>query len=145
VKRALFCAIVAIVTAAPGQAADDTIYSPAQAISMAKSRPAGRSGQFEMVVVSAGKTPNGVFLNSTADYRGDDNLSFRLRLIVADELAKRYGAPMESYLIGKHVVVQGIVSDHPIVNMFSGRPRSLNRFQHEVDVDHMVQLIRVDN
>jgi hypothetical protein len=123
--------------------ASDKVYTPAEAVALAKSTPAGRSGRFEMMVASTGKTPNGVFLNSTADYRGDDNLTFRLRPIVADLLAKRYGAPMETYLKGKRVVIDGKVVEKPIANMVSGQPRSLNRFQHEVDVDLVAQFIDV--
>lgn len=143
-KRLLFGAFVAIAVSTAGQASDK-IYSPAEAISLAKSAPAGRSGRYEMVVVSTGKTPNGVFLNSTADYRGDDNLTFRVRPIVAAILAKRYGAPLERYLIGKHIVVEGKVVERPIANTLYGQARSLNRFQHEVDVDRVAQLISLDN
>jgi hypothetical protein len=142
-KRHLFWAAALLATTTAGQASD-TIYSPAEAIALAKSTSAGRSGRFEMVVASTGKTPNGTFLNSTADYRGDDNLTFRLRPIVADILAKRYGAPMDVFLKGKHVVVDGKVVDRPIANMVVGRARSLNRYQHEVDVDVAAQLVGVN-
>lgn len=138
-KMTLVLAASALVAAAP-----QIVLGPAEAIALAKTSPNGKSGRFEMTVAATGVTPNGTFLNSTGDYTADDNLTFRLSPVVARMLAKRYGARAETWFKGRHVVVDGKVEQKLIVNTVAGRPRGINRFQHEVDVTRVEQLVSAD-
>ena len=145
-KHLMIAALVLCAPAATAAANDaPRVYSPAEAIELAKAKPSGRTGRFEMVVMSTGVTPKGTFLNSTADYRGDDNLTVRLTPIVARHLGARYGAPADQYFTGKRIVVDGRIAQKPIANTLYGRARSLNRFQHEVDLTQIDQLVSVTN
>lgn len=125
-------------------ASEPRTYSAIEAVQVAKTTGHGVSGRFEMTVAAAGVSPNGTFLNSTADFRADDNLTFRLSPIVARMVARRYGAPAQTYLQGRHVVVDGVVAEQPIARTVGGRARSLARWQHEVAVTRFEQIVRVD-
>lgn len=132
------------VTAGAQTESGPRVYAPSEAIELAKSMPSGKSVRFEMVVVATGKTPRGTFLNSTADYRAPDNLTFRLTPVVAKALSKFYGAPAEIYFKGKRIVVDGRVREELIANVAYGEVRSVNRYQHQVDVDRVSQLVSLE-
>jgi hypothetical protein len=124
--------------------------APAEAIIMADRRGVSRtpglgaSGRFVMTVAATGRTGRGIYLNSSADYRSPDNVSFYLRPVVAQMLEKKYGAPSEAWFKGRRVIVDGVVRKIAIVNTVGGRAHDLNRFAYEVDVDRVAQVVSVD-
>jgi hypothetical protein len=125
---------------------DDTrpVLEPSQAIVAADAAPKGRHGRFIMTVVATGKDRKATYLNSSEDYRSPDNLTFRLAPNVARVLTKRFGSPAEQFLKGKRITVEGIVARRMIVNMEYGRPKSFNRWAHEVYVRLPSQIIVIE-
>ena len=121
---------------------------PAEAIAIAEAHVGGRtSGRYEMRVVSASRTLDAVFLNSSDDYRAPDDLTLSVSLPAARALAKRFGAKPEAYLLSKHVVVDGAVQAIQIVATVGGfrseHPR-FARYQHSVRIDDPNQIVLVD-
>lgn len=120
------------------------VLSPSEAIVLSQ-EPSnhGRSGRFEMTVRAAERTKDATFLNSTADYRAPDNVTFRLAPRVATALGKRLGAAVETHLIGKRIVLYGRIQRVPIYNTSKRDVTSFNRIQHMVYVDGSKQIISV--
>lgn len=117
---------------------------PAEAIRLADSASAnGVEGRFEIIVASAKRGADAVFLDSSTDYRTPANLTFRVRPIVAKALSKHFGAPPETYLLGKTVTVHGIVRRVPAYRVVAGRPRDLARVGHTVAIDQTWQIISI--
>jgi hypothetical protein len=114
---------------------------PAEAIALADAdSQRGVSGVYRMKVAAAARGVNAVYLNSSADYRAPDDLTFHLTLRAAKTLEKRLGAKPEVALLGKTVIVRGVVKAVPIANTVAGRPASFNRYQHSVLVEAADQL-----
>jgi hypothetical protein len=124
--------------------------APADAIVMADRRGVSRTpglgagGRFVMTVAAPGRTGRGIYLNSSADYRSPDNVSFFLRPVVGQRLEKKYGAPSEAWFKGRRVIVDGVVRKIAIVNTVGGRAHDLNRYAYEIDVDQVAQVVSVD-
>ena len=93
-----------------------------------------------MTVAAADRTPYALYLNSSADYRAPEDVTFHLTARAAKTLEKRLGSKPETALLGKRVVVRGDIRAVPIANTVAGRPRSLNRYQHTVLVTQADQL-----
>ncbi|CAN5344135.1 hypothetical protein BH09PSE3_BH09PSE3_04870 [soil metagenome] len=104
------------------------------------------AGRFEMKVLATGHVGGSVFLNSSTDYRAPDDLSLRLLPNVVAAFTKRFGQSPETYFIGKHVVVDGTIKRELIVNTdrYFHRVKSLNRWQHSIQIVFANQLISVD-
>lgn len=133
--------LLGLMLAATGGAADDAPKGPAEAIALADAHPERSTrGVYRMTVAAAERNPNALYLNSSADYRAPDDVTFRLTPSAARTLEKRLGAPPEVALIGKTVTVHGDIRAVPIVNSFGGQPRSFNRYQHSVLVREASQL-----
>lgn len=135
---------------APQAAVTTAPIAPAQAIVMADRRGVSRTpglgagGRFVMTVAATGRTGRGIYLNSSADYRSPDNVSFLLRPVVAQMLEKRYGAPSEAWFRGRRMIVDGVVRKIVIVNTVGGRAHDFNRFAYQVDIDQVAQVVSVD-
>jgi len=141
-------AILAVALAGSAAASEPQIevLEPPAALALAQTAPSkGWSGRFAMTVLAAEKTSRATFLNSTEDYRRPDNVTFRLSPRVAKALHERFGAPPESYLIGKRVIVDGRIQRRPVVNVRYGKPHSFNRFQHMVEIDATRQILAVND
>ena len=122
-----------LAAAAASAAHPEMAKMPAEAIAIADAHPKrGTDGVFAMKVVAAERRPNALYLNSSADYRAPDDVTFHLTPSAAKTLEKRLGSKPETALIGKTVTVRGEIRRVPIANMLGGRPRSLNRYQHTV-------------
>jgi hypothetical protein len=116
--------------------------TPSETIALADKHPKrGTEGVFVMKVVAAERHPNALYLNSSADYRAPDDVTFHFTPSAAKTLEKRLGAKPETALIGRTVTVRGEVKAVPIANLVGGRPRSLNRYQHTVLVRQANQVI----
>jgi hypothetical protein len=140
----LIAGIAVLTAAAPALSQTRATIAAADAIAMADATSTnGRSGRFEIFVASAAKGRNATFLNSSADYRALDNLAFSLSPAVANMLAKRLGARPEQFLVGRRVVVDGIVIREAVAKLVAGRPHDLDRWQHMVRVEQVSQLVRV--
>lgn len=131
--------------AGAGYAADTPrVVSATEALAMGPTlSPSGRSGRYEMTVVSAARGGKATFLNSTADYTAADNLTFSIAPIVAKALTKRYGTPPEDYFKGRTVTVDGILQVEPVVAVVAGRPHHLARHQVVVQVRQASQIVAV--
>ncbi|RMB55846.1 hypothetical protein C8J44_1110 [Sphingomonas sp. PP-CE-3A-406] len=116
--------------------------SPPQAIALAEAHPnRATTGVFAMKVAAAERRPNALYLNSDADYRSPNDITFNITPIVADMLEKRLGSKPENALIGKNITVKGELKLLPVANMLAGQPRSLNRYQHTVFVRDASQIV----
>lgn len=123
----------------------DAVKGPAEAIAIADAGTSnGVTGQYQMVVAATGKNLKATFLNSTVDYTGPDNLTFALSPVVARMFTKQYGAPPEEYLKGKRITVEGRVRRQTIVNLLYGKPRSINRIGHNVEIRQFAQIKSVE-
>jgi hypothetical protein len=139
IAHILIAALSAATSSAP------TPKGPAEAIEIAdRATSNGVKGRYEMVVAATGKNGKATFLNSLPDYRSPGNVTFSLSPPAAVSLKKRYGEPPERYLLGKRIVVDGIVLKTPIANLFSGRPRSFNRFSYTVQIQRVAQIVSID-
>ncbi|GGE96300.1 hypothetical protein [Sphingomonas prati] len=133
--------LTALALAATSVPQDMVPKSPAEAIAIANAHPErGTTGVFAMNVAAAERRPNALYLNSTSDYRSPDNVTFHLTPAAAKSLEKRLGAKPETMLIGKRVTVRGQIRNVPIANTVSGRPHSMNRYQHSVLVREASQV-----
>lgn len=117
---------------------------PPEAIALADSARRGKTGRFAMTVAATGRAGGGVFLNSTPDYRAPDDLSFRLSPNVTAALRRRYGQPPETFLRGKHVVVDGTIRRELIANRVNPHLATFNRWQHTVRILFPSQIVSVD-
>lgn len=134
-----------LATLAAQAAAAPAVLDPPAAIALAEAHPErANSGTFRMTVAATDRNLKAVFLNSTPDYRGADDVTFSMRPIVAKMLEKRYGQPPETYLKGRTVTVRGRIRARPIANLVVGRPRSLARYQHTVEIDAIDQIVAID-
>lgn len=148
--RSLFVACLALLSL-PARAGTptDTVILPPQAIAMADAaRPRhGATGRFAMLVASTGRVGGVVFLNSSADYRAPDDVSFRISPNVVAALTRQYGAPPETALKGKTVTIDGTARRVLIVNSDEYFPKhvlSANRWQHEVRILLAHQIVSVE-
>lgn len=117
------------------------VMQPTEAVALADARRGrGVTGTFEMKVAAAQRTREALYLNSNADYRSPDDLTFRLTPQAARKLQEKLGAAPETALVGRTVRVKGMLKLMPIVNVINGTPRSYNRFQHEVSVRSLSNL-----
>jgi len=82
--------------------------SPEQAVFNAAGSAEGIKGTFEMVVRATGRQGSHLYLNSQADYRDPRNLSIDIDAVAEQQLAARFRADPESYLIGKVIAVSGV-------------------------------------
>lgn len=128
---------------ATATAANATLpMSPPQAITLAEAHPnRATTGVFAMKVAAAERRPNALYLNSDADYRSLNDITFNITPIVAKMLEKRLGSKPEDALIGKNVIFKGELKLLPVANMVAGRPRSFNRYQHTVFVHDASQIV----
>ncbi len=133
---------LALSTAAHGR--ERPTLAPPAAVALADALKNGGSGRFEMTVASTGMVRDVLFLNSGEDYRASDDLTFEIAPNIAHELAERFGAPPETYLKGKHIVVDGTVRRVLIVNSTAGVAFSANRWQHVVRIQFTKQLVSID-
>jgi hypothetical protein len=117
-----------------GNAPGDRVMAPAEAVSLIDSSSRPVKGMFEMTVAAVGHERSVTFVNSAADYRSRDCLTFRLSPNVVRSLEKRYGQPVDRYLLGKHVTVKGTLRRELIVNKQGGVVIDANRWQHVVRV-----------
>lgn len=125
--------ILGLMLALSGATADAVPMGPPEMIALIDAHPERRiNGVYTMTVAAAERRPNALYLNSSTDYRAPDDVTFHLTPSAAKTLEKRMGSKPETTLIGKTIVVRGELRAIPIANMFSGRPRSLNRYQHTV-------------
>ena len=138
-----FIAAVTLLVSPLAAQSDDKVYSAAEAVALADARKHGKQGVFEMDVKATGRIGNVVFLNSEADYRSPDALTFRIAPNVRKALERRYGASPEAYFQGKHVVVKGTVARQMIVNMKNGRAVDFNRWQHTVKILLESQIVSI--
>ena len=135
---ALIGLVMATVTAASAAGP----LNPAEAIALAEAHSnRGTTGVFQMKVAAAERRPNALYLNSVADYRSPDDVTFNITPIVAKMLEKRLGSKPETALIGKNVTVRGELKLLPVADMLAGRPHSLNRYQHTVFVRDASQIV----
>ncbi|MEG3162578.1 hypothetical protein U1763_18915 [Sphingomonas sp. LB2R24] len=128
---------------ATATAANATLpMSPPQAIALAEAHPnRATTGVFAMKVAAAERRPNALYLNSDADYRSPNDITFNITPIVAKMLEKRLGSKPEDALIGKNVIFKGELKLLPVANMVAGRLRSFNRYQHTVFVHDASQIV----
>ena len=140
----IMTAAALVLASAAGAESAKPVLGPEQAIATADAARQGYHGRFAMTVLATGKTRGATYLNSTADYRAPDVLTFRLAPNVAGVLTKRFGTPAAEYLQGKRVTVEGIVRRRVIVNSEYGRVQSFNRWTHEVYVRLPGQVIAVE-
>lgn len=143
-NRSSAIAMVALFASSAGAQSVKQVLEAPQAIATADARPRGYHGRFVMTVLGTGKERKATYLNSAADYRSPESLTFRLAPNVAGVLTKRYGAPAEQYLKGKRVTVEGIVRRQMIVNTKYGRTQSFNRWGHEVYIRLPSQILAVE-
>ena len=130
--------MVALALAAQGA---PTPKSAQEAVALADAHRGRRiTGVYRVTIAAAARSAEGVFLNSAQDYRAPDALTVELTMPAAPEQAKRLGAKPETVLVGRTVIVRGAVEAVPIVNLFAGRPRSFNRYQHRILVRDPVQM-----
>lgn len=118
--------------------------SPAEAIAAVDQSSNGIKGRFEIVVASAKKGSNATFLDSSPDYRAPGNVTFSLSPPAASTLKKRFGAPPEEYLLGRRIVVMGVMEKKPVMNLLYGKIRSFNRFSYGVEVRRVAQIVSID-
>jgi hypothetical protein len=134
-----------LMTAGSAQDAAAIPNGPAEAIKMADAHPErGTAGMFRMKVVAVERTPYALYLNSNADYRSPDDLTFHIKPAAAHALEKRFGVKPEDFFRSKTVTVKGEVRAVPIVNTLAGRPHDLNRYQHSVVIARADQVIVVE-
>jgi hypothetical protein len=142
------CFAFAMLMASAGYAKDapPPVTGPQDAIVMADAANAGHAGRFAMTVASVGHVRGEVFLNSSADYRAPDDLTFRLSPNVVSGFRKEFGQSPETYFLGKHVVMDGTVRRVLIVNTddYFHRVVSANRWQHMVRILFAHQLVSAD-
>ncbi|UYY58223.1 hypothetical protein [Sphingomonas sp. S2-65] len=138
-----FVAAVTLLVSPLAAHSNDKVYSAAEAVALADASKRGKQGVFEMDVKGTGRIGSVVFLNSEADYRSPDALTFRIAPNVRKALERRYGASPETYLRGKHVVVKGTVARQMIVNTKNGRVVDFNRWQHTVKILLESQIVSV--
>lgn len=137
--------LVALAVSAPAAAAPLVPRSPAEAIAAAdRGTRNGVSGRYEMIVAAGSRNDMAVFLNSLPDYRAPGNVTFSLSHAVAAKLATRFRVPPETYLLGRRVVVDGVIVKSAIWNSFSGRPHSFNRYGYTVRVERVAQIVSFD-
>jgi hypothetical protein len=134
-------ALLVCTLASASQVGPVAAKTPAEAIAIVDARPNnGIKGVYEMKVVAAERRPNALYLNSSADYRSSDDVTFRLTPLAAKSLEKRLGAKPEVALIGKTVTVRGEIQNVPIANVIGGQQKSFNRYQHTVLIQDANQL-----
>jgi hypothetical protein len=101
-------ALVALVTSVTMRAGAEDYITPSQAIEKAAAAaPQGVSGTFAMSVRGSGEAQGNIFLNSESDYHDRSNLTVVISPFVRAALTKKYGAPPESYFLGKRILVTG--------------------------------------
>ena len=82
--------------------------TPAEAIALADEAPAsGVAGRYEIKVAAVEKARHVIWLYSNATAQAPGTLTFSLSRAVAGAFTKKYGASAETYLLGKHLVVNG--------------------------------------
>ncbi len=138
--------LIAGLIASAAQAADAPVAKgPAEAIALADASSSnGVTGRYAMTVAATGRNGHAVtFLNSSADYKAADNLSFSLSPAVGVALRKRFGMAPEDYLKGRSVVVDGMVRRGTIVNTVNGRAHDFNRFSHSVEIRRVAQIVSI--
>lgn len=138
-RFALIPMLLAVAATSPA-----TVTTSAEALAMGDSLTAnGRQGRYEMTVASTGKSAKATFLNSTEDYKGPGNLTFSIAPIVANALAKRYGAPPEDYFKGKTVTTDGILRREAVMAMVGDRAHHVVRQQLTVRIEQARQIVAV--
>jgi hypothetical protein len=132
-----------VATTAQAKTPPATLEAP-DAVALADASRGGKIGRFAMTVANTDKIGTIVFLNSTADYRAPDDLSFRISPNVVKTLTRRYGETPETYFRNKRVVVDGTIRREMIVNKDYGRTVGFNRWQHTVRILQASQIVSVD-
>jgi len=98
-------ALAACVTVGAG--AEDA-FTPLQAIEKAAAAaPRSVAGTFDVEVLATGEQGGDVFLNSQKNYHDPRNVSVVISPFVGAALTKKFGQPLQSYFLGKHIRVTG--------------------------------------
>ena len=143
-KGLLLCGLLALATGCSTQAPRTTEagewITPYEAIQAAAASPGrGVSGEFALTVRNTGKTRN-THLNSEDDYRDPRNLSISIAPRAAEVLAAQLGAPPETALRGKPILVTGTARRVRIDFLVGGRPSGKYYYQTHVDVTDASQI-----
>lgn len=134
------CAVAVSSCATTDRPASDLI-SPAEAIiSAATAAPQPVRGRFTMRVAATGRRDGNIYLNSETDYRDQRNLTITILPGAIDQLAARYGAEADVFLMGKRVVVDGQARRVHIDFTGNGQPTGKYYYQTHVVVSDADQI-----
>lgn len=101
-------------------------------------------GTYRMTVKAAAKPGVITFLNSDPDYRAPGNVTFSLSAPVTSALAKRLNGPVTERMVGRTIVVKGILRRVAIVNAINQRAHDFNRWAYQVRIDRVDQIVSID-